>query len=97
MRKIEVDLIQAIKQGRTFRKGNTAFDGTFVSLHANRIAEFEGTRLVAINFCGWSTRTTRSRLSALFCDFNLDVEFSKYKQLVDICAKSGWIDIREIT
>lgn len=97
MRKIEEDLIRAIKQGRVFSRGNTAFDGTFVSLHANRIAKFEGTHLVSINFCGWNTRTTKSRLWALWIGLGVSLGYDKYDQLLMVCKKDGWVDIREIT
>jgi len=97
MRKIEEDLIRAIKHGWAFRKGNTAFDGTFVSLHANRIAKFEGTRLVAINFCGWNTRTTKSRLWALRIGLDVSIGYDKYGQLLMVCKKDGWVDIQETT
>ena len=72
MRKIEREMIQAIIEGRDWKKANTevitspAYSRVY--LHGNCIAEYsyckEGTPL-NINHCGWLTNTTKSRLNAL--------------------------------
>ena len=76
MRKIEKDMIAAIRSGKGFIKGNTAVlwnesgAAFYVSLFGNTIARGEpsgafGYRITAVNFCGWNKPTTRSRLHAL--------------------------------
>ena len=77
-RKIEQQMIQAIRDGRAWHSGNTQV--TYhpsecnaglcsVFLHGNRIALYDRTqsKAVAVNatFKDWPTRTTVSRLRAL--------------------------------
>lgn len=70
MRKVEQQLLDAIKKGEYFNKGNTEYlpELGSVSLHGNCIAllnyssgEFEATPCAH----NWPTRTTCSRLRAL--------------------------------
>lgn len=76
MRKIESNLIAAIKAGKSYSVDNTSYnhnDGT-VRLHDNLIARIgdsiKGDKF-AIEFClaGWNTPTTRSRINALAREF----------------------------
>lgn len=68
MRKLEREMLGALKEGRAWRGANTSVtaDGT-VYLHGNRIAYREGGVLVPdlVTFAQWPTVTTRSRLRAL--------------------------------
>jgi len=71
MRKIEREMIQAIIEGRDWKKANTEVITSpayaRVYLHDNCIAEYsycKGLKL-SINHCGWITNTTKSRLNAL--------------------------------
>lgn len=79
MRKIEKEMIAAIRRGEGFTQGNTAVlwnesrNAFYVSLFGNTIARGEipwdsdGTayKVTAVNLCGWNKSTTRSRLRAL--------------------------------
>jgi len=80
MRKIEQQMIDAIKQGKDWRKDNTKVVQfyndkdypvvTSVFLHGNKIAEIDATT-VEIYDGGWQTNTTKSRLNAIIntlCD-----------------------------
>ena len=76
-RKIELDMLYAIHLCRDWKKGNTQVicPHTYpaespiqwlVTLHGNTIAKHElGTDSIEFSFCGWETRTTRSRLNAI--------------------------------
>ena len=71
MRKIEREMIQAIIDGRNWKKANTEVEAhpsgnneMRVFLHGNNIASYKDGTLY-INHCGWKTRTTKSRLNAL--------------------------------
>ena len=80
MRLIEEQMIDAIKQGKDWRKDNTKVVQfyndkdypvvTSVFLHGNKIAEIDATT-VEIYDGGWQTNTTKSRLNAIInelCD-----------------------------
>lgn len=73
MRKIEQDMIEAIRAGRDWQSGNTRVsqggprdECARVFLHGKLIAEIDhainGTRWT---LAGWNTPTTRSRINAL--------------------------------
>ena len=68
MRKIEEEMIQAVKSRTIWSKDNTMviIDNDLLSvwLHGNKIA-WETTQGDYISLCGWNTVTTRSRLNAL--------------------------------
>ena len=71
MRKIEREMIQAIIDGRNWKKANTEVEAhpsgnneMRVFLHGNNIASYKDGTLY-INHCGWKTNTTKSRLNAL--------------------------------
>lgn len=74
MRLIEQQMIDAIKQGKDWRKDNTKVVQfyndkeypvvTSVFLHGNKIAEIDATT-VQIFDGGWQSNTTKSRLNAL--------------------------------
>jgi hypothetical protein len=78
MRKIEREMVAAIKAQKNWRKANTEVvcekdnDGAFftVLLHGNAIAEGEwfdgeGDGVAYLYSCGWKTATTKSRLNAV--------------------------------
>ena len=70
MRKIEALMIQAVKNGRDWKSGNTSVDvtdhGIIVRLHGNKIAQVDHeARTVYVTDAGWQTTTTKSRLNAL--------------------------------
>jgi hypothetical protein len=69
MRKIESNLIAAIRSRRRFASGNTTYNPTngHVRLHGNLIAVVlppDGDRS-RWTLAGWNTNTTRSRINAL--------------------------------
>lgn len=71
MRKLEQNLIAAIKAGRDFKEGNTQYVpvGGIVKLYGNVIARelYAGPSdfPTVFNLAGWNTATTRSRINAL--------------------------------
>lgn len=79
MRKIERDMVAAIKAGKPFRSGNTVVrqlvgGGWRVELHGNAIAWAAGKNRsnhyaryhgVQFDHCGWKTATTKSRINAI--------------------------------
>lgn len=73
-RKIEQQMVRAIKSGKQWRCDNTMVDFTLggrvarVFLHGNHIAEIGPDGLVA-SLAGWNTSTTRSRITALCHEF----------------------------
>jgi len=78
MRKIEQQMIQAIKSETDWRSGNTKVvnffnDGkecvvTSIFLHGNLIAEVTDTDMTIFDG-GWQSNTTKSRLNALLDEF----------------------------
>ena len=74
MRKVEKEVIGAFVDGKTKRMGNTASIlnpiGTLnLMLHGNRIAAMsnrDGVKKLWVSNAGWPSRTTQSRLNALF-------------------------------
>ncbi len=79
MRKIEQQMIAAIRQGKNWQGGNTtvqAIIGGFeVQLHGNTIAHIlqppgmSESHEVRFTLAGWPTPTTRSRVNALLREF----------------------------
>ena len=73
MRKIETQMIAAIKADKNWSSGNTEViadhDGiSRVYLHGNKIAEV-GDDFLKLFDGGWQTTTTKSRLNALLSEF----------------------------
>lgn len=75
MRKIESEMLAAIRAGTRFAKSNTTVvitdDGAEVYLHGNHIASVSRCGVVDVNtktLLDWPTRTTLSRLRALGVD-----------------------------
>jgi len=70
MRKIESQMIDAIKGNKNWASGNTQVvtnEGvSIVYLHGNKIAEIDDTSMTIFDG-GWQSNTTKSRLNAL-CD-----------------------------
>lgn len=92
MRKIEAQLIEAIRQNREWSSGNTTFAGGLVLLHGHVIAKKDG-NLWQINLQGWNTATTRSRLTAIlreFCIESCGVITKKGKVFVQM--RNGYAD-----
>lgn len=79
MRKVEEQLVAAMRMWEPFSKGNTTLEIVkdsqgnnmycLVKLFGNRIAAWNANTL-NITMAGWDTRTTKSRLSALLEEFN---------------------------
>ncbi len=79
MRKIEQQMLDAIRDRKDWRSGNTEVQVTFfphgdrtierinVMLHGNPIAQVTHD-LVTVCDCGWQTTTTKSRLNAILRD-----------------------------
>lgn len=74
MRKIEKELIAAIRAGKSFRSDNTKYEPgkTFsvVVLHGHIIAECHA-GVWRFNMCGWPGPTTKSRINAIAREFGL--------------------------
>lgn len=68
MRKIESNMVSAIRAGKNWRSGNTAVrwngDVAEVFLRGNMIGKV-GPGVMKITLADWNTNTTRSRVSAL--------------------------------
>ena len=80
MRKIEENMLHAIRHEKAWRNANTATVRTFphddvqglrVYLHGNQIAFIpDGDSLpIKVTLAGWDTNTTRSRLNAILYPF----------------------------
>ncbi len=67
MRKIETQLLAAIRTGASFKGSNTTYDPSSgsVRLHGNLIAKRDDRGIWGFTLAGWNTPTTRSRVSAL--------------------------------
>ena len=74
MRKIERDMVRAIREGKNWTGGNTTVrhdNGSFsVLLHGNEIAWGKADAAIKISSCGWLTVTTKSRLNAILDGLN---------------------------
>lgn len=80
MRKIEQDIITALRAEKDFKSGQGRdrikwFECEFrVALWGNCIAEGSTeTRTIRVSSCGYSTPTATSRLNAVFAAFNIPV------------------------
>ena len=83
MRKIESQMINAIKSETDWKSGNTKVVNFFndgdkcvvssVFLHGNKIAEVTDDSMTIFDG-GWQTTTTKSRLNALCSEFCIDGE-----------------------
>lgn len=97
MRKIERDMIAAIRSGKNRQLGNTYVNpvvgGIEVRLHGNLIAVLTDQRL-RFTLAGWPTPTTRSRINALLREFihaNARVYQTAGRQFVTVPeGPSGW-------
>ena len=77
MRKIELEMNEAIRNGHAWSKDNTCvtYDPTNnmsaeVFLHGNHIATVTDNDLTLYSGGGWFTNTTKSRLNALINEFS---------------------------
>ena len=72
LRKIETQMIAAIKKNQDWKSANTEvinIEGvSFVYLHGNQIATIDDDSLTLFDG-GWQTATTKSRLNALLSEF----------------------------
>lgn len=106
MRKIEKGMISAIRNGEGFTQGNTAVlwnesgNAFYVSLFGNTIARGEptgnfGHRITAINFCGYNSVTTRSRLRALGVPVKSQkgVPCIKTDEALIVLPENGWTEL----
>jgi hypothetical protein len=69
MRKIEQDMISALKSSTNVSVDNTTVSCGEVFLHGHKIADLTEDGKVKINFCGWVTKTTTSRLNTILTSF----------------------------
>ena len=80
MRKIEIEMNEAIRNGHAWSKDNTsitynwASDAMMVFLHGNHIATVTDNELKLYSGGGWFTPTTKSRLNALINEFTDPVQ-----------------------
>lgn len=90
-RKIENQMIAAIRAGRTFKSGNTevvqpADGATEVKLHGNIILRYVPAQGWEWSLAGWNTPTTRSRINAAVRAFNWDIGV---RQVGGVAFKTG--------
>jgi len=76
MRKIESEMISAINSNSNWSKANTSVitDDQSIShiyLHGHEIAQVAD-QYVAVRHCGYRTKTTKSRLNAILCEFGFE-------------------------
>lgn len=86
MRKIEQQMIQAIRNKKNWHKGNTRVEVCdnviMVKLHGHDIAAVSADQII-FDCCGYETNTTRSRLNAVaslctqYIGFNI-IQFSMH-------------------
>lgn len=77
MRKVESDMVAAIRSRSNYRKGNTVVEQVDpengygeVRLHGNRICRFNyDNGIIDIDDCGYRTNTTKSRINCLLNNF----------------------------
>ena len=78
MRKIETQIIQAIKNNQDLKVANSQVinytNSSDVFLHGNLIARIGETWMELFD-CGYQTNTTKSRLNALLSAFGCDGEY----------------------
>lgn len=77
-RKIEQQMIAAIRAGKPFKSGNTevvqpANGATEVLLHGNPIIRYVPCEGWMWSLAGWNTATTRSRINAAVRALNWDI------------------------
>lgn len=70
MRKVEQMMVQAVKEGRNFKSGNTKVASNeteaHIYLHGNHIATYyRALDQLYLSNAGWYSRTTKGRLNAL--------------------------------
>ena len=92
MREVEINMNIAIENKRNFSQGNTTVryhadsEISTVQLHGHTIAavnHFDGS--VVVNFCGWETATTRSRLDAIvryFAGVPMTIQQRNFEQVL---------------
>jgi len=74
MKKIDKAIASALKAGQALKMGNTHTDGQNVWLFGNLIAT-KGDHIVTVNFCGWPTVTTKSRINAILGVLDVPSQF----------------------
>ncbi len=85
MRKIEQEMIEAIKQWKNYRKDNTRVEVDedisgliYVFLHNHRIASIDfSDNTITLRDARFQTKTTKSRLNAILSHFDLPNIYSK--------------------
>lgn len=82
MRKIEKEMLKALKENREFTKSNTCVlinrNGKFVTLWGNFIYGEKNDHKY-FSDCGWETATTQSRLNALGAGYSRNKKHNKCK------------------
>lgn len=94
MRKIEKDMVQAIRSGENRRLSNTTIlhdgDTCAVRLHGHLIATITNQEM-RLSHCGWMTPTTKSRLNAILEGLNINDRI--YQKAGVWYTKDGLFDI----
>lgn len=88
MRKIEEEMIRAIRARKDWKKDNTQVicceDRLWVYLHGKLICQYFYNKAVVISHCGWKTATTKSRLNAILQYFGLStIQQKKWDWYID--------------
>jgi hypothetical protein len=92
MRKVEQQIIAALKRGKSLTVGNTRTAGGCVWLHGNMI--FRGyPDNPEYSWAWWKTMTTGSRLRALLAEFNHPYADRRYPDRKND-PDGGWISVR---
>ena len=107
----ETKLTEALKTRGTLSVSNTtvkysvATEISTIDLHGNRIAEYDHSKnKLKVNFCGYTTNTTRNRINAI-CEalgfntwFNIkqdEVYQNVMRVKQGVVISNGWIEVTE--
>ena len=98
MRKVTIETAKAFLAGTKRTVGNTATDGTTLTLHGNVIARKESDGRIVATLAGWPTVTTRERLNGLCELMGLGRPFHQKRRaqffgLSEICS-SDWLELK---
>lgn len=101
MRKIEHEMLTAIIEDKSFRKGNTRVirtiepAGLIIELHGNGIASINNEKkTIKISNGGWSSNTTKSRLNAIGSLFGFSIHQKDFQWYLNNKPWDGdWITL----
>ncbi|MGA0397777.1 MAG: hypothetical protein ACO3O3_11500 [Ilumatobacteraceae bacterium] len=96
-RKISKQAAYALRNGETFKQGNTVVDGVAMYVHGSCIAA-RMPHGVQFSMAGWATKLTRERLNAVFDVLGIkgQVHQSKGEQVLSLNGRDIVLDAHEV-